>query len=258
MENSNSMAFFERIHLDLTGSFHGVTAGTGGKSVPIHVQLNLESMKIELVNRGRTNLNVSSSSAIVVDVFDIWSKHKFRQYFSFEHATSTLGSVSTSRDALSWPSSITDVSFVRIRSCIENVRDNWYWMRRINGVYSNDYSALGAWRDGKYGPTVKLDVNILDMKSPPNDGFLLRLKVMEGLVFYPTFTARNHVGDRVLPLFVDHMPMVILEGEELIVHLSLGKTAQINARGVKTIDIDMWAGERKTLFMPSWTSLRSS
>jgi mannosylglycoprotein endo-beta-mannosidase len=227
--------------LDGTGSLDGVRAGTGGRNKSLKLQLNLATMCVEIVNRGRQTY--SETSNVTVAWYALNGTNVLLQNGILVDPASVNG-VARSHYPVQIPNSDEPgkVFFAQVSSN-PDLDSSWYWMafNSTGDGFSYDYAELGAWRDN--GPFPKVS-GFLHNVTLDDTGFwweatlVVTVDPLGGsLAFAPSFSAQDSNGKHLLPLFADS-PTVLIGATTIPLRVKL----QEKRACVKKISCDFWAG----------------
>jgi len=244
-------------YLAPTGSLEGVQAATGGRGAFFHLQLDLGSMAVTAVHRNGAAGYEKTEVIANADLFDLYGRHLYHQDFNL--GIVQPNSVVHSAGGLDWPANITSLCLLRLGIDVPNMQDNWYWLRRSNDRWDEDFSELGEWREGRVGPDVKVQAEVVMLRDYGVCDLILILSVVRGTAFNPYITVRDSAGGRILPLnfcaTTGSPPIVMLEGEVAEVGLVVGRASRLmneHMPHMHSVDIEFWAGETISVLVDNY------
>jgi hypothetical protein len=242
--------------LGSTGSLIGVRHGTGG-GLQGKIQLNLFSMRVELINRGRTRLAATASAKI-----DWYTLHG--------ELLNTQGDI---RIGYVDPMSVAR-SDVRDRVLVPTVHPGqvlfmkvmlppwtptWYWLSTNGkGGLSNDYDyrELGNWRQN--GPYPKVSGFFVE-DSIKTKGLWWTGTVSitvdplkDALAFAPEFSAFDEDANMLLPLLDDAPTVFVNNG--VATNVTLWAKLSTTKQTMSYIELEFWAGQEKLRIYPLLSS----
>ncbi len=226
--------------LETTGTFEGIKAGTGGGPNAKKLQLNLNTMAVEFVNRGR--FTVEGLSSAYVDIFNFKGEQiKGGGQITLPDIVNSM-TVARSDERVNWDGQ--ETVFVRISG--KGFEDVWYWLKKDNdGGLSSDYRDLGIWRDSS-SPASKVNMTHGSSWEEDHDTkgkwwtMKVKVDVEEAVLFGGTLTVLDEFGERLLPTLIDGLPIVVLPGGSVNVDLRLWSDQVSRASQVV---LESWNGE---------------
>jgi hypothetical protein len=225
-----------------TGSLDGVRGGTGGRYRSLKVQLNLATMQVEIVNRGRQSHPETSNVTLAWYTLE-GACVLLQSGLLIEKVDASSVARSNSPVQLPTTSESFKVFFVQVYS--NPIFDtSWYWMafNSQGKGFSHNYTELGAWRDN--GPYPKISGSVVNIILD-DTGFwweatlVVNVDAQGGaLAFAPSFSAQDSNGTELLPFFAQS-PTVLIGVTNIPVYSRLDKKGVC----VTKISCDFWAGE---------------
>jgi len=249
--------------LGTTGSLEGVRIGTGGYrrmdnsgiGSNLKIQLNLATMRVELVNRGRESHPYHSFASVNWYKFDgeqVLSQNgfKFGPVKPMSVARSEVIKIPTteSYQVLFAQVSLSSPKDNDMGETKNNIFRSWYWMSfNDTGDFNYDYKELGEWRDN--GPYPHVSGHILSFTMDNKTEKLwwtaeVLIQVdpsSKAIAFAPQFSAFDTSGNILNPLLFE-VPAVLLNEEDTTVVLH-GKLNSYDSCLAK-IMVDFWAGDQ--------------
>lgn len=192
-------------YLEQTGGFYGAKSACE----PMHVQLNLDTSKVCVVNNTAGSL---AGVTVQVTLYDLTGANLFTQSEVFQMVDASSRSVG---NAVNWPTDLPPVYFVKLQLSDADKKllsENFYWQ---SSVTPPDYSALQTLPSIKLGATVEITCDdteyvlkaTLQNQLSSGVAFFIRLKLLNP-------KAPCKTDNRILPAFYEDNYFSLLPGEQ--------------------------------------------
>ncbi len=202
-------------YLDQTGGYYG----TKSACETIHVQLNLDTSKICVVNHSAGTLANVTAQVTIYNLAGV-SLHSQSESFTVAASSTAVG------NAVNWPKDLPAVYFVKLQLRDDHNRllsENFYWQSSLT---PSDYSALQPPPWITLAASVRINQNeneyvlSASVENPASSGgvaFFIRLKLLNPI-------APSGADKRILPAFYEDNYFSLLPGEQKSVTISCART----------------------------------
>ena len=271
-------------YLSTTGMYDGVVLGTGGGgSNKLKIVLDLDSMEVRLINRGlkSTNEDGFTGSSVDVSMYTVRGLEVSKQSFVLNNVDGMSVSPTNYLDnVVSWPEEYhNDVLFIRVTSSLFEEEESgkhpvsWYWLRSKESTPIAtlfDFTELGLFRNVGPFPKVSAEflssLEIVDGNHGTNNNYAddesclsystkISLSVSPNspsIGFNPKFTFYykrddEYIDDRVLPVEMSDIPMVVLPGESHDIEGFI--PCAVGGREIERVEVGFWAGDNVVVML---------